>query len=437
MRRHRQAGRPGGRSLAHAVRVAGLATLIMALVYSVGAVVFDAVDTRHLVGSVDQNLREHLGELARHGVPTTRMVGSVGLLGPGAQVRDVDEAPVVEWSVPADGKAVRLSDEALPLPSGWASWRSPTTIAIGADRFRALSVPSGRQWLVVAQSLAETERVESVVDRAEVLAGPLLLALMFVVSLAIGVAASRPVELARRRQLEFTADASHELRTPLTVIEAEVGLALSYERDGASYRDTLTRVATEGKRLRRIVEDLLFLARSDSMPPRGRGEEVDLAVLAQECARRFQAVAQSKQVGLSVASNGAGALVNAQPEALDRLCGVLVDNACRYTGSGGSVDVIVTVRGGSVSLVVDDSGPGIPPGQRQSLFGRFRRGAEEGEGTGLGLAIADAVVRSTGGRWKVGTSPAGGAHMEVSWRRSHRRDSASERRAHNRKAQVV
>ncbi len=95
---------------------------------------------------------------------------------------------------------------------------------------------------MAGESLAEAQHVEAVVGRAEVVAGPTLVFAMFFAALAIGLMASRPLEQARRRQLEFTADASHELRTPLTVIEAEVGLALSSPRDGASYRRTLARI---------------------------------------------------------------------------------------------------------------------------------------------------------------------------------------------------
>lgn len=407
---------------AHAARVAALVTGVMAMLYVAVTVSFDVVDAHRLVASVDQSLQERLSDLVHGGAASHQARAG----------DDVDQAPVVIWRVSASGKVTGLSDEAPALPGGaWSTWRSPATVRLGPDQFRVLSAPLGRQWVVTGQSLAETDRVETVVARAEIVAGPVLMAAMFLVALGIGVAASRPVEQARRRQLEFTADASHELRTPLTVIEAEVGLALSADREGAAYRDTLARISTEGKRLRRIVEDLLFLARSDSTPPPPGDEVVDMAVLAQECARRFQAVASSKGIELSVASDGASALVNGAPEPLDRLCGVLVDNACRYTAPGGSVDVLVIARGNNVSLVVDDSGPGIPVTQRAVLFDRFRRGTD-GEGSGLGLAIADAVVRSTGGRWRVGTAPAGGARMEVSWRRYHQRDTASERRARGR-----
>jgi signal transduction histidine kinase len=79
----------------------------------------------------------------------------------------------------------------------------------------------------------------------------------------------------------------------------------------------------------------------------------------------------------------------------------------------------VTAKGNFVSLAVEDSGPGVPVEQRPFRFDRFHRGTGGGEGAGLGLAIADAVVRSTGGKWRVTDAPAGGARLEVPWRRRH------------------
>src|SRR6202035_2467893 len=111
--------------------------------------------------------------------------------------------------------------------------------------------------------------------------------------------------------------------------------------------------------------------------------------------------------------------IDAPPEWVDRLAGVLVDNACRHAGAGGSVHIVVGAQGNRVSLAVEDSGPGIAPEERPRLFDRFHRATAGGGSAGLGLAIADSVVRSTQGRWKVGDSAIGGARMEVSWHRSH------------------
>lgn len=110
-------------------------------------------------------------------------------------------------------------------------------------------------------------------------------------------------------------------------------------------------------------------------------------------------------------------VVEAPPEWIDRLAGVLIDNACKYAGPGGSVLVTVTVTGNRVTLCVDDSGPGIAPEERAAVFDRFHRATSEARGSGLGLAIADSVVRMSGGAWTVQTAPFGGAQMAVSWRR--------------------
>ena len=416
MNARRQSSQP---RLAHAVRVAAAVASLIAVLYIAVTVPFDVVDTRHLVAQVDARVKERLELITTHGglkafadgrfLPTDK---------------DVDDAPVVVWLVSGTGRTVALTLGAPPLAAGtWSRAGHATTAVLGKDAFRLQSVPLGRSWLVAGQSLAATQHVEAVVDRAEIVGGPVLVLAMFFGALGIGLMASRPVEQARRRQLEFTADASHELRTPLTVIEAEVGLALSTERDNESYKATLQRIGTEGKRLHEIVEDLLFLARFDARPPAPSDEPVDLATLAETCAQRFLAVARARGITLSVDTEGPGEmLIEAPPGPVDRLCGVLMDNACRYAGNGGSVRVRVAARGNTVALIVEDSGPGIPPEHRPFLFDRFHRGTGEGEGAGLGLAIADAVVRSTGGKWRVGDAPGGGAHMEVIWHRFRPRD---------------
>jgi signal transduction histidine kinase len=270
---------------------------------------------------------------------------------------------------------------------------------------------------VAAQSLTETAHVQTVLDTAEAIAGPVLLLAVFLVALMIGINASSPIEHARRRQLEFTADASHELRTPLSVIEAETSLVLSApDRDVDEYRDTLERVGREGRRLRRIVEDLLWLARFDSEPSAPSFEAVNLSAIASGCAERFAAVADARGIDLSVKTMDTGeAWIEAPPQWIDRLAGVLVDNACRYAARGGTVVITTALRAPRVTLVVEDDGPGIPPQDRVGLFDRFHRATDEGTGSGLGLAIADAVVSSTGGRWSIGESRLGGARMEVSW----------------------
>jgi signal transduction histidine kinase len=169
--------------------------------------------------------------------------------------------------------------------------------------------------------------------------------------------------------------------------------------------------------MRRLVDDLLWLARFEAMPHSGRSEPVDVGVMAQQAVDRFAAVAEARHQRLTVRVSTDSHVIAASPEWLDHLVGVLLDNACKYTPEQGTIDVRVAAEGNRIKLVVDDSGPGIPAEQRGEIFERFRRATDQPGGAGLGLAIADAVVRATNGRWEVGTSPVGGASMAVIWPR--------------------
>jgi signal transduction histidine kinase len=237
----------------------------------------------------------------------------------------------------------------------------------------------------------------------------------------VGLRASAPIEEVRRRQTEFTADASHELRTPLSVIEAEIELALSRNRDPAAYRETLRRVSTESARLRSIVNDLLWLARADGEAPDEDAEEsVDIGRAAEACVDRFTAIASAKGLDLRYEPAAKGStFVRSQPDSIDRLLGVLVDNACNYAGPGGIVIVGVAQSGSHVRLTVDDSGPGIPDKDHSFIFDRFHRATDAAGGTGLGLAIADTVVRRSKGEWSIGRSQLGGAKFGVKWKQVH------------------
>jgi signal transduction histidine kinase len=112
------------------------------------------------------------------------------------------------------------------------------------------------------------------------------------------------------------------------------------------------------------------------------------------------------------------AWISAPPELIDRLAGVLADNACKHAGPDGKVRISVGHRASRVTLTVEDTGPGVPAQDRARLFDRFHRATEAPGGAGLGLAIADSIVRSTGGQWRIDDSPLGGALFQVSWRRA-------------------
>ena len=396
---------------AHASRVALAATLLIAVVYAGSAAILDMIVADRMVGQVDARLTERLADFTG----TTQ----AALSREDDDDVDVDGAPVFLWLVGPGGRTVRLSIDGPRLPAAAAPASGQRrTARLGPSAFMLRASRSGQSRLVAGESLAEETHILGVLRDGELLGAPILLLAMFAGSLIIGLRALSPVEQSRRRQLEFTADASHELRTPLSVISAETSIALSAPRNAADYRSALVRVDGESRRLRRIVEDMLWLARFDSNPPPPTDEPLDLTTIAQECANRFAAVARAQSFDISVlAAEPQAAWISAPPEWIDRLAGVLVDNACRYAGPGGTVQISVVSRGSRVSLVVEDSGPGVPEADRPRLFDRFHRSTELSGGAGLGLAIADSIARSTAGHWRIGDSPLGGALFEVSWRR--------------------
>jgi signal transduction histidine kinase len=393
-------------------------TAAIAVVYVVCVTVLNLVVSAHLTAQIDGRLSNRLNDLLKHPAEIAQQVSRPSLAPDDDDDDDGDGAPVISWLAGADRRIFAHTPGAPALPADFtAGTRNGQAVTVTLGRsgaFRLKSSRSGTDSLVVGFSLAGDHRVQRWLLIGEITAGPFLLLAMFAGSLLIGLRAQAPVELSRRRQLEFTADASHELRTPLSVIRAETDLALASPREAASYRDTLIRIAGESERLRRLVEDMLWLARFDSQPPQADEGPVDLSTVAQACADRFRSVGPA----VTAAVTAEPALVSAPPEWIDRLAGVLLDNACKYAGPNGQVRIGVAATGSRVTLTVEDSGPGIAAHQRPRLFDRFSRATEQGSGTGLGLAIGDSIVRSTSGRWEIGDSPLGGALLAVSWRQA-------------------
>jgi signal transduction histidine kinase len=396
--------------------VAAVATLVVMVCYVGAAVILNLVITDHLVGATDARLNDSLQDASRQTLDLPASAPSPNPE-PAESGTDVDDVPLFLWSVGTGGDVTALTPGAPALPAtGWGP--GPVSMTVGDSRFRLQSRQVRGTTLVAGQSLAGTANVQSTLLVAELVFGAILAVAVFAGATVVGLRASAPSESVRRRQAEFTADASHELRTPISVIEAEVGLALDRPRHAVEYREVLSRVGHESTRLRRIVEDLLWLARADDEDDETEPDVVsDVADVAEACAQRFAALAATHAVTVDMERSGPGPFsVRAAPEMVDRLAGVLVDNACKFAGDGGSVVVSVRGTGHRVELRVDDSGPGIPSEQRDAVFDRFHRATHSVEGTGLGLAIADTVVRSTHGEWRIGVSELGGASMEVAWR---------------------
>jgi signal transduction histidine kinase len=402
----------------HALRVAGATTLIVLAFYVVAVVVLNEVVTHHLITTADNRLVDRLNDERQ------QMSAPPGAPAKDDDDTDVDDAPQFLWSIAPSGKVTALTSTAPSLPQRhWDA--NPVTLAVGASNVRFDTLRVRDTLLVAGQSAASISNVQSALLVAEFVFGGILAVVVFGGATVVGLRASAPSELVRRRQAEFTADASHELRTPISVIEAEIGLALDRPREPAEYREVLHRVGRESNRLRRIVEDLLWLARVDDEMPLADGTSLtEVGGEVEGSIERFGSLAAAQGVELSFEQVGVGSdglLVQAPPALVDRLAGVLIDNAVKFAGHGGRVEVSVRDDGTRVSLRVDDSGPGIPESQREAVFDRFHRATATVAGTGLGLAIAESVVRSTHGELTIGSADLGGARFEASWRKAQAR----------------
>jgi heavy metal sensor kinase len=214
----------------------------------------------------------------------------------------------------------------------------------------------------------------------------------------------------------FVADASHELRTPISVIRGEADVALSQERSAAEYRDSLVVVLDEARRLSRLVDDLLNLARADAGHVRLQTHDFYLNELLAECCRSVQGLAHTRGLTLKCLTEG-DLQFTGDEQLLRRLVINLLDNAIRYTPSGGEVRAELQAGGGSVRLRVSDTGIGIAPEDAARVFERFYRAGEDRSrqngGFGLGLAIVRWIAESHRGGVECTSLPGQGSTFTV------------------------
>ncbi|HEX4950688.1 MAG TPA: ATP-binding protein, partial [Blastocatellia bacterium] len=215
---------------------------------------------------------------------------------------------------------------------------------------------------------------------------------------------------------EFTADASHELRTPLAIIRGEADVALSQPRTAVEYQETLAIVRDEARRLSRIVDDMLALARADAGGHQLNREELYLNDLVEECCRSVQTLAAHKNIAVDCESLPDIEYCGDE-ELLRRMILNLLDNAIKYTPGGGRVRVALHETPAHIQLRVIDNGIGIPAEAAAHVFDRFyrvdrARSRAEG-GSGLGLPIVKWVAEAHQGTVHLESLPGSGSEFLV------------------------
>jgi heavy metal sensor kinase len=213
------------------------------------------------------------------------------------------------------------------------------------------------------------------------------------------------LESAFKQISQFTADVSHELRTPLAVMRGEMEVALEYGKTVEDLKNVLMSSLEELDRLTVIANDLLLLARADAMMGTERFEQVNLRNLLSEVAGDMAVLAQSRGIDFKTGALPEATLLG-DHDGLRRLFMNLLDNAVKYTASGGEVRLSCDLRDRMARVTVKDTGVGIAPEDLPHVFDRFykasrSRMAGDDRGVGLGLSISKALAEQHGGKISV------------------------------------
>lgn len=274
-------------------------------------------------------------------------------------------------------------------------------------------------WWLIDRSLAPVERTRrQVAGRAADDLSPLpdaglpqeILPLVQELNLLFGRA-----RLAFDAQRNFVADAAHELRSPLTALKLQAQ-ALRRTQDNAARDAAVARLNDGIDRAIDLVGQLLSLAREESPGGAGGTQTVDLQEVVRAVASQLLPQAQARRIDLGLVPPEhpfVGVTGNAQ--GIQTLLRNLLDNAVKYTPEGGQVDISLLMHNNAASLIVEDSGPGLPEAERDRVFDRFYRvQGSAASGSGLGLAIVRAIAAAHRATITLDRSPRlGGLRVEV------------------------
>lgn len=214
------------------------------------------------------------------------------------------------------------------------------------------------------------------------------------------------------RERRFTADASHELRTPLAAMEAILGVIRAEPRSAEEYEQALDDLAEETTRLRKLVEDLLFLARGEHSGQEAT-ETFDLSLLVQDVVDALSPLAEEKALSLQCQAEPR-LQVRGKTDSLIRVFLNLIDNAIKFTDQGGITVTVYSTKESAV-VAVADTGVGIPSAHLEHIFERFHRvdPSRSNPGSGLGLSLARQIILDHGGTLTVKSTEGRGSTFTV------------------------
>jgi signal transduction histidine kinase len=333
-------------------------------------------------------------------------------IGQGQQLR------TLYWPVRVDGRMIAVVQVAETLELIEQTMRDARNLMLGGALV-LLAAALGSGWLITRRALqpvatvteaaryiAETGRFERRLTPAKPRDELSALAATFDLMIA-------RLERIVTQQREFVADTSHELRNPLSVIRGNLDFVRRVTAD-QSCLESIHEAEVEAARMGRLIEDLLLLAQADvgeflALRP------LRLDTILREVGERALAIADGQRIELGPTAE---TWVQGDSDRLRQVFWNLVENALRYTPSGGQIGLRLWDDGRDATVEVADAGPGVPPGHEARIFERFYRAdssrARATGGAGLGLAIVKYIVEAHGGRVWLANHPGAGATFAVS-----------------------
>ncbi len=292
-------------------------------------------------------------------------------------------------------------------------------IKLGADTFRYFRSfpPDLRDVTIVFLSTRSEEETLSRLGTILISIGLAGLILVFFSSLFLADKALIPIKKSWDRQKRFVADASHELRSPLTVMQTSLELVMGNRDETVeSQYKWLENIQTENRRMTKLVNDLLLLARADSDQQMIQKSLFPLHETIRSVVESYESVAAKKSIHLELKQADEADFFGDENR-LKQLTVILIDNAIKYTSSGGSATVSLKKLDNHIELLVSDTGEGIDTEHLDKIFERFYRAdkarSRESGGTGLGLSIAKWIVKEHKGTISVSSKPGEGSTFKV------------------------
>jgi signal transduction histidine kinase len=323
----------------------------------------------------------------------------------------------------ADYERVAITDEtaALAVNAALESGQPRGTIGELGLRFVTERLPGGEISIAFADTSIETSGMSRLVVNSLVI-GSLGLVALFFVSLFLARLAVKPVENAWRGQQQFIADASHELKTPLTVVLANTGILASHpDTRVAEHMQWIDSTTSEAIRMKGLVENMLELAKGDFAQEKLVFGSINLSDVVMNGLLSFEPLAFEANV--EIASDIEPKLeIRGSEERLHRLVAILLDNAIKYAGNGGSAHVSLRQSGAHLLLCVRNTGAMIPAEHLPRIFDRFyrvdeSRSSEHFGSFGLGLSIARQIAREHGAKIWAESDAQNGTLLSVQFRR--------------------